>query len=221
LIFFFLIGYVLFSIKQQLFLIQDIQCTQDSHSCDEPITAEFQKLKGHLLFSPDIEKTTEKVTKAVGNISSISVTKTFPHKLQIDIKTTQPILFYDCEGELTGIDEHLQIIRNSRSSQENIPKLPLSKEMCDDLVKDATPLLQYVPVFRAFLQQVSQEKPETRFLWENSSTFIIYWSDQQRILFSPPELAQEWQALPLVLEYPELPENWKEIDLRFQKAVIR
>lgn len=206
----------------QVFTVQETSCSTTTNSpCSEPIEAELKHLKGKLFFSPAIGQTENKIKKSDASIEEIKVTKIFPHKLHLELKITPAALLIQCPQLSLSINHRGMVREDITQTLSEDKQLTAQQPICDQLLTDKYLDTPFVEELSQFLSLVKARLPDAQLEWQDTHTLIMKTQSGQRILLATDRLHYQFQQYLYLVDQKTLPEQWAELDLRFQKAIVR
>lgn len=220
-LFLFFIAYFFVSYHFQLFTAQTISCQLAQEQCSEPVLAELNRLQGTFFFSPTISKTTSKILNSDPNIDSIQVEKQFPHTLSFSLQRKTPLAQIRCESINLLVNTDGKVEENIRELYSDIQSIKTSQILCDTLLGQGRLDMNTLHVLMSFTQFVNQQTPELILTWQDFDTVVVITPDQKRIVLPLNQLQSTFQMYKYLLEQQQLSEDWIELDLRFQKAIVK
>lgn len=190
-------------------------------ACSEPVIAELSHLRGTLFFSPNIHKTLLKIQKNDPTIREITTTKQFPHDIVFSILTTPPMLVIKCPETFLLANKEGDLIENALQILPDEKTISAQNDLCSTLLNTRHVDPQIVESLTDFLEQTQSKFPGYTVEWLDSSTLLMKTSSQQRILLLIDQLQYQLDLYAYMDQQQVLPASWQELDLRFQKAIVR
>ena len=212
--------YFFLTIHFEVFSYQNITCSYAKQMCSEPIMAELNRLKGQSLFSLNLQKTIFKIKKSNPEMSRISIQKQFPNSLSVEIHKQPLVMKIICPNIQLGLSKEGFIHESTLLEAEDLPSIEASESVCTHLQSDAYLDSHTQKELLTFLQEMRHSFPDHNLLWENDATVLLTNSQQQRVIISTNTLSYQLHIYKLLTSEQHLPEQWKSLDLRFQKAIV-
>lgn len=221
LIILFLIIYFGASVFFKLFTIQNIHCQKAGTECDEPVLAEFNRLQGKFFFTPRISQTIDKILRSDPYISEIKVERTFPHTISFQLQKKSPHAEISCQPNSLLINDDGKIEENTRNLHLEVPSIPTNQTLCESFLSQGSIDLPSVDALMSFSQVVAKDAPDHTMEWSDVSTVVVLTPTHQKIILPTNQLERAFQMYRYLLDQNQLQEGWKELDLRFQKAIVK
>ncbi len=212
---------LLLTLHFNLFTMQNIQCTSDTGNCSEPIVAELHHLQGNLFFSPSLWQTVTKIIQSDPFVSEIAVTRKFPHTVLFHIKAKQPLYAIDCSSKQLLVTQNGSLEENTQEIHLDIPIINAQESVCTAVQQAGHANLQDLKTLTAFSNQLKEQETQLNVQWLDLSLVAVRTSQQQQILLPFDQLEHSFLMYHYLVDQHQLPENWKELDLRFQKAIVK
>lgn len=119
--------------------------------------------------------------QAMAGVTSVTVTKQFPHGIAIDVKAQRPAaLLKDGDGRLTAVDDKGAVLNSARSNTEGIPVIEVAdidKGLKNRAVVQAIKVLAQMPEsMRANVQEVSAKTQDSVTTKLNDGHTVV-WGD--------------------------------------------
>lgn len=216
----FLFYFVAFS---SFFKIKTVTCSLDYGECQDPsVLAELDKLKGQNIFTLTKDKLESKLTSGDFTIREVSIKKTLPDNLQVELQSVYPFAALKIDGDKTWVvlDPSFKVIA-TRLQDPNVPTvvintpltLVIGKPITDPLLLSA---LKLAGVITAAIPQVKS------IALIDSNTIHLGLDNGLTGIFSPKgDEQKQLRSLQAVLSGSTITKGIKTIDVRFSQPVLR
>lgn len=211
---------VLFS---KFFTIKDISCTLDFATCsDSSVIAEIDKLKGENIFRLSTEPLTRKLTSGDFTIREVSIIKSLPDKLSVELQSVYPVVALRVEGDSTWVvlDAKFRVIA-TRDTDPNVPVVIISTPLTVAVGKPLTDeaLLSSLKLGLRLSDELIGVKT---IALVDDHTIQITLSSGMVAIFSPKiDELKQLRSLQAVLAGGTITEGIRTIDVRFTQPVLR
>lgn len=148
--------------------------------------------------------------QAMAGVTSVSVTKRFPHGIEIDIEAQRPAaLLKDSSGGLTAVDSEAKVLNPATSNTEGIPVIQVSDTdsgLRDRAVIQAVSVLSQMPeAMRTNVSEVSA-KTQDSVTTKLKDGHTIVWGDSTDMKLKAAIVAK-------VLADPNVIGDYKQVDV--------
>lgn len=213
---------VFWYINSTLLRITEITCkTNLQTDCSEPVVAELQSLHGQHILWNSSQQVFDKIFTADPTYLHFTPQPILPNTLAVTAEVSQPSYILSSGDQQFTVNEAGFVMS---SVQENVPKFTISFELYQQIVEarriDDSLHTGFREVVDAY-NSLSQNKTViSQIEWVDEYQIIIQFSDGRRALLQRENF---YDKLVTVLEIYPLPleVEWTEIDMRFEKPVLR
>lgn len=217
----FILIYLFASFFFKVFTVKTIHCNKGGESCEEPIIAELNRLQGSFFFSPAISNTVDKIIRSDPYISEIKVERTFPHTISFLLQKKNPLAEIHCEQMNLLVNTDSKVEENTRNVRLDVPIISADQTLCDFFLNQGYIDINDLSALMSFSQVVAKSTPDLTVEWSDQSTVVVQTPTQQKIILPHNQLESTFQTYQYLLDQNQLTEGWTELDLRFQKAIVK
>ncbi|MEO8581053.1 MAG: hypothetical protein ABI425_00575 [Patescibacteria group bacterium] len=217
----FLSAYLFMTIYFRPFFIKDINCNSDEGECDEPVLAELNHLQTKFFFSPQITTTVTKIIRSDPYISEIQVQHQFPHTIIFSIHKKKPVAEIQCENENLLVNSDGKVEENTRLLRLDTTTVQAAQSICMTLIDKGSVDLNTINELINFAELIKKTTPDLNAEWTDETTAVVQNTLHQRIILPINQLQSSFQMYQYLLDQNQLTEGWTELDLRFQKAIVK
>lgn len=218
----FVFGISLLFVYVPLFRIQSVTCTVDgANVCIDGVKEEVEKHKGEHIVFTKLQKTEEKIQRAVKYINTVSITRRFPNTLSVVITMKSPSFYVQNEGvdKIYKVDNDGNIYAGADMDAKHVVimypnETPLM--IGGSIPKDTVTLLSLLS------ERLSQfPKLVTSIRLFSESDIRISFEDGSKAIMKSEDALKQLDTLQRILNDATMETQAGTIDVRFNHPVIQ
>jgi cell division septal protein FtsQ len=206
-----------------IFRVSHITCLLDYGECTDPsVIAELDKLKGQNIFRLQPDTLRSKLTSGDFTIRQVSMKKTLPNQVTIDLQSVYPVAALKVAGDPNWVvlDAQYRVIA-TRQIDPNVPTVIVPGPLVLTVGKPVTDAV-FVQAIKLALRLSSELISAKNITIVDENTIHIELDSGIVAIFSPKtDEARQIKSLQVVLGSSTITKGIRTIDVRFIQPVLR
>jgi len=221
-IFGFVSVYLFYFLGSDRFRIKTIVCqTSNQKPCHESVQAELNKHRHAYIFWTHFNEPTAKILKSYPAYESLMIKKKYPDAITVFAQENAVMLQIQCEQSIKDINTR-GFVSDSAQVRPELAQITATPEVCDVLPENELLDKEVFESLKSLLDHISLTpailSPP---IWQDRHTYVLQLENNRKAMINPDNLDQQFQKIEVILESHVNQEVWTEIDLRFDKPVLR
>jgi len=221
-LFFAILGFILFIFASGFFDIKFIICQKDEFLCEEAEQDLFSSAVGKSIFFVDSQKLADSAKLKNIELSGVQISKRIPNKIYVNLESRKAFVLLTVGSSSYLADKDYFVFAKSDANAYNLPiidlqasGLPVVGTYVDEKVKKAIQLAGVLKTFFIPFSKISIDKKDS---------LTMYGGGFQAIFSDKKDFEAQVISLQLILRSSKIKQSskskLKKIDLRFDKPIL-